>query len=183
MWLASVARPQVPEYGMHQVLWSYFPACYRAEGAPRPFVYRVARDRVALLSRYRPECEALPVSPLISTGRVYQFDLLCSPARGVRDPETGRRRGRVAYRGNDERRAWLARRLEGAAEVRFAQAFDRPRRQLRKPDGHRVTVDECVMRGTLCVTDRSELLVRMAQGIGGRGAWGCGLLWLPEVMG
>lgn len=183
MWLAAVARPSVPEYVYHQMLWTYLPERYRQPGAERPFVYRAARDGLWMLSRYRPACEARAISPAIETGRVYQFDLLCSPARGGRDPETGEKRRRVFYRGNDEWRAWLQRRFDGAAEPLFVQAFDRPARHIKKPGGPRLRIEECLMRGTLRVTDRSAMIERMCQGIGGRGAWGHGLLWLPEVMG
>lgn len=183
MWLARVPRPAAPEYSIHQVLWTYFPERYRADGAKRPFVYRDERVSLLVLSRYRPQCDCRCLNPAIETGRVYQFSLRCSPARGVWVDAGKTRRRREHYRGNAERREWFMRRIAPAARPLFVQVDDRPARRFRKQDGRSVSIEECEIRGTLEVIDRTAMIEQMCAGIGGRGCWGNGLLYLPEVMG
>lgn len=182
MWIMSTRRPSGALYTYHQLLWTFIPERYRAPGAARAFVYRVEDDRLLMLSRYRPECEALAVSPGILNGQVYQFTLRCSPVRGTQRGSGSVTKRRDPYPAS-ERKEWLARRLDGAAQVLFATSRDRPDLTLQAPGGRRVRWSECDISGTVRVLDRTELIGRMCQGIGGRGAWGHGLLWLPEVMG
>jgi len=35
-WYASLARPRVPDYALHQIVWSYLPSDYRHDGSERP---------------------------------------------------------------------------------------------------------------------------------------------------
>lgn len=174
MWLAMVARPSVPANSLHQVLWGYFPGV--PDGSPRPFVYRVERDRILLLSRIPPACAAQRVDERIEAGRVYQFRALVSPANG--SGKDGRRR---PIEGNEKRREWLGRRLHGA-RLTFAQLFERRELRFKRPGGDLVTVHRCEAVGTLQVIDREVFIETMVSGIGGRGCWGCGLLVLPEIM-
>lgn len=174
MWLARVPLPDCPVYAVHQVLWGYYDL---APGEPRPFLYRVAGDGIDLLSRLKPRCPAREIR--LESGRVYQFEALLSPVKGDTHGE-GRKYWDI--RGNDERRAWLVRRFEGA-DLTFCQAFDRPTLRFVRPGGEKVTVPRCVMRGTVYVRDRAAFTEAVLRGPGKGKAWGCGLVWLPEVMG
>ena len=180
-WYARIPKMDVPAYCVHQLLWSYLPKEYRQAGAERPFVYLQDKEHIHVISRMPLSTDALLLETSISSGKVYQFKVLCSPSRDGKSPD-GERLRRLYYRGNDERREWLSRRLDGCAEVLFSSVFDRPVRLIKKPKGVTVKIEECVITGTLRVTDKMAFLSKMSSGIGGRGAWGCGLLWMPEVM-
>jgi CRISPR-associated protein Cas6/Cse3/CasE subtype I-E len=178
MFLSIVPKPDTPEYCYHQYLWAYFD---QNKNVNRCFVYRALSESIIMLSSEQPACEHTRIDERISAETVYQFDLIASPIRGVRR-EDGKRSRREPYRTNKERLDWLARRLGDSAELRFAQVFDRPRRRFKKADGHQVSVDECTMRGAVYVKDRDLFIDTLLTGVGGRGAWGCGLMILPEIM-
>jgi CRISPR-associated protein Cas6/Cse3/CasE subtype I-E len=179
VWVTIVPRPSVPYYSLHQHLWGYFPAV--GDGEPRPFLYRAADRDILILSRLKPSCPALPVADRIRAGRVYQFSALVSPMNGHKLAHKPGR-GRLVIEGNEARRAWLGRRMEGA-ELTFCQIFDRPNLVFRRAGGERIWIAQCEAHGTLRVMDRAMFLDSMIRGIGGRGCWGFGLLVLPEVMG
>jgi CRISPR-associated protein Cas6/Cse3/CasE subtype I-E len=179
MFLSVVNKPAVPEYCFHQYLWAYFK---EQQGADRPFIYRVMGDKILMLSRIRPACDAICLADRIKTGQAYQFDVLCSPVRGTWRDENRQRKRREPYKTNDERLQWIVRRFGDAADVRFAQVFDRPLRKFKKGDGHVVVLNECIIRGVVHVKDRPLFIDTLLSGIGGRGCWGHGLLLLPEVM-
>lgn len=176
MWLARVPRPDVPAYVYHQMLWGYFPDV--GDGEPRPFLYRLDGDTITLLSRRKPSCPAVEVGHRISAGRVYQFAAMVSPMNGYK---VGGRKGRKVIEGNQRRREWLARRLDGA-DITFAHLYHRPDLNFRRSDGRKVWVARCEARGTLAVHDRARFVASILDGIGGRGCWGMGLLLLPEIM-
>jgi CRISPR-associated protein Cas6/Cse3/CasE subtype I-E len=182
MFFSTVPRPSVPAYALHQILWTYYPEDHRRPGDDRPFVYRVADRHLLMLSKIPPNCAHQRID--VTTGHTYQFDLICSPVRGTvtTNGHRHRRVRREPYRSNDERREWLKRRLDGAAEMMFCTVTDRPDLSIRASDGRRIHWPECRMQGTLRVTDRTTFLLRLADGVGGRGAWGHGLMYLPEVM-
>lgn len=179
MFLSLVPKPDVPEYCYHQFLWTYFD---RERLAVRPFVFRPLDSALLMLSREKPLCKSVMLNDRIQAGQIYQFDLICSPQRGTWRDEHGKRHRRTAYQSNQERIGWLKRRLGESAEIRFAHVFDRPKRRFKTGDGHEVAFAECAIRGTLYVNDKAEFIEYLTQGIGSKGAWGLGLLVLPEVM-
>lgn len=179
MYLATVLRPLADDYELHQYLWCYFPQCNRA--SKRPFLYRVFDKTLSMLSSERPSCPAVQIDDQIETGRTYQFNVLASPLKGsYRDKETGQRRKRGAWETKDEQMAWLQRRIVGAT-IPFCKVEQKPKRVF-SVNGHRAVQPEAEFKGALFVHDRAAFLRSIAQGIGGRGAWGHGLLILPEVM-
>lgn len=179
MFLAIIHKPDTPDYCLHQYLWAYFD---KARGEQRPFVYRVLTDAIIMLGRDRPSCPSVAIADRIVAGQVLQFDVLCNPTCSQwLDAEKTKKR-RVPYKTNAERQDWFNRRMGDAADVRFVQVFDRPQRRFKKGDGNKIIIDECVMRGAVYVKDRAAFLEILLNGIGGRGAWGYGLMMLPEVM-
>lgn len=179
MFMSIVPKPNTPEYCHHQYLWSYFK---KDPDDKRPFVFRPLKTGLLMLSREAPSCPHKAIGDSIKAGRVYQFDLLCNPARGTWRDETRKRRRRESYKTNTERLDWLRRRLGDSAELRFAQVFDRPQRRFKKGDGNKIIIDECIIRGAVYVKDRAAFIDVLTNGVGGRGCWGCGLMILPEVM-
>lgn len=177
MFLWALPRPPVPAYAVHQVLWGYFPDA--VDGEARPFVYRVERERIIVLSRRRPAVPALSIGERIRAGRSYQFTGLVSPMNGYKI--SGRGYGRRVIEGNERRREWLRGRIAGA-ELTFAQMYDRPDLNFTRPGGERVWVVRCEAVGVLRVTDRAAFVETLLRGVGGRGCWGHGLLLLPEIM-
>jgi len=178
MFLSVIPKPDTPEYCYHQYLWAYF---NKEKGQTRPFIFRVLENSIVMLSRDKPACQSVSIAEHIQAGQTYQFDVLCSPVRGTYR-EDGKRKRREPYKTNKERLQWFERRLAGSAEARFAQVFDRPVRRFKKSDGHIVRMNDCIIRGAVYVKDRAGFIDTLLNGIGGRGAWGCGLMILPEVM-
>lgn len=174
MWVTRIPRPDVPIYAVHQALWTYFPEHLEE----RPFVYRDDGESVVMLSRHRPACPAFEVGHRIQAGRVYQFRVRASP---MNNRKVNGRRKRVPLEGNDRRRQWLQDRIAGA-DLRFIRLQDGKDLDFRKNDGRRVWVVWCEAHGTLYVRDRAAFVRQLLAGIGGRGAWGMGLMLMPEIM-
>lgn len=179
MYLSTVLRPSATDYELHQYLWCYFPQC--GPESVRPFLYRAFDRTVLMLSRERPSCPSAEISGRIEAGRTYQFIVTASPLKGsYRDNETGRRLKRGAWETREEQIAWLHRRIAGAA-IPFCKVETKSRRVF-CVNGHRAVQPESEFKGALFVHDRALFMQSMLAGIGGRGAWGHGLLILPEVM-
>jgi CRISPR-associated protein Cas6/Cse3/CasE subtype I-E len=176
MWISIVPHPPCDDYQVHQYLWCYFPN--RARDEPRPFLFRVDCSRIVMLSAARPATQCVQI-PLPEQGRVYQFSVLTSPLLGTWRDADGRRHRRGSYPAAAQR-GWLERRIEGAG-VMFCTATERPLRVFRDARGHRVTVPEVEFSGALLVTDADAFKKTLLRGVGGRGAWGHGLLFLPEL--
>lgn len=186
MWISVLRRPNVPEYAIHQFIWQYFPEL-DGKDADRPFLYRVLGESMIVLSRLKPRTSvAVEINERFLPGSIYQFDLLANPARSgsVVLPDGSKKRTcRKPYKTNAELRDWLQRRFEGSgAELTFAQVYNQPQRRFKKPSGQKIIIDDVIFRGTFELKDRSLFMDALMQGFGGRGAWGCGLLVMPEVM-
>lgn len=179
IFLTETNNPPTPEYCIHQYLWSYFD---RMPDGARPFVFKKLKDKILMLSNIKPNCISHNISSRFNTGFAYQFDVLASPIRGTYRDDEGNRKRRLPYSTNADRIDWLKRRLIGCAEVRFAQVFDKPPRRFKKSDGHVIKIDECTIKGVVVISDKDEFINRIAAGIGGRGVWGCGLFFMPEIM-
>ncbi|HWO99187.1 MAG TPA: type I-E CRISPR-associated protein Cas6/Cse3/CasE [Methylococcus sp.] len=174
MWLARVPMPAGPVYSIHQYLWSYFDL---DRGEPRPFLYRIESDGIVMLSRIKPSCPARCIE--IEAGRAYLFEALISPVNGGH--RAGAKKNWRAIEGNEARRAWLVRRVDGA-ELRFVHFFDREPLRFLRPGGIRVLVTRCVARGVFYVRDRAAFTEAVLRGPGKGKVWGCGLIYLPEIM-
>lgn len=179
MFLSIIPKPDTPEYCYHQYLWAYFD---KQRGENRPFLFRVLNDAIVMLSRDNPSCPSVAIAGRIQAGNVLQFDLLCNPARSLWMDAEKTKKCRVPYKSNAERQEWFKRRLGDAADVRFVQVFNRPQRRFKKGGGNKIIIDECIIRGAVYVKDRAAFIDVLLNGVGGRGAWGYGLMILPEVM-
>ncbi len=177
MFLSAIPTPDAPEYCYHQYLWAYFD---KPKGDSRPFIFRVLDKSIVMLSREPPSCHAVALADRIEAGNTYQFDVLVNPVQTVWNSDHTHKT-RVPYTDNKARLAWLGRRVKGA-DIRFAQVFDRPQRIFKKNQNTKIILNTCIIRGAVYVKDKSEFIATLLNGIGGRGAWGCGLMVLPEVM-
>ena len=182
MWYFKVPKPNMPEYAYHQIIWSYFADQYPSQR--RFFVYRVCNHDIMVLSQHKPNTACRWVHRDLYAGRVYQFDLICSPVRSLaRCPDNPNFRMKVPYESNDERKKWLQRRLGDSAELVFSQVFDMTDLVIKSPKNRKpIRWAQCEIKGSLLVKDKMEFTSILCRGVGGRGAWGHGLLHIPEVM-
>jgi len=178
MWISEVPRPPGDDYRLHQILWCYFPI-QQQRGATRPFLFRVENDRALMLSADRPATDCRAVAPP-EPGRVYQFSVLTSPILGTWRDADGRRHRRGSHPLHAQR-AWLERRIDGAC-VMFCTADERPVRRFPDARGNYITIPEVEFSGAMLVTNPAAFTNTLLHGIGGRGAWGHGLLYMPELM-
>jgi len=178
MFLARVPAPNAPAYAVHQYLWGYFDL---PDGEDRPFLFRQSGDNLLMLSQHRPSAPVVNVAERIEAGRAYSFELLASPVNGRKKRGDDGRRRAVALEGNERLMAWLESRLEGAA-LRFCQAFARDTLRFKRQGGSHVVVPRVAFSGVLYVHDKSLFLMDMMRGPGKGKCWGCGMIYLPEVM-
>ncbi len=168
MFLSRVTIPPVSAYEVHQHLHPYFDA------PTRRFIYRRMSDTdVLMLSVVRPRTRhAMLDIATIPCGRPLSF-----AADLVIQKHVARVDRRVDLRGRFERRAWLKRKLEGAATLRFVRFEDA---WLQVKPRTRVVLVQAT--GVLEITDRAKFVQLLQQGIGRNKFCGCGLIWLPEIM-
>jgi hypothetical protein len=187
VWVADVAvPPEAPFAQVHVLLYAYFP--WVRHGEPRPYVFRW-RDRgtVAVCSQMRPAAPAVREA-VAREGATYDFALTFNRVRNVsgsyRRPDgTWRKRPPRAVVIEDH--AELKARVTGFAagrggDVRYVRV-ERPR-VLRVPGRFEVPIADAVGKVVVTDADRfNELLWR--GGPGTSKAFGCGMWWLPELMG
>lgn len=165
MWLSEHTRPNgLNTYQLHQWLWAFF-----ADNANRPYIFREHREKILMLSTLPPACESSTLE--IRAGTAYAFDVCVHPIK--RDQETRRE---IWLKDYDQQREWLARQLKGC-ELRFA--YTRSSRVERVKESRFLKVE---MTGVLYVTDLMVFLSCLQKGVGKGKAWGCGMLYLPEIM-
>jgi len=171
MFLSKVILPPgVSDYEVHQHLHLQF------EREGRGFLFRRVGDAVDMLSIERPK---RPSTELPSAKLRPRFpmpfcaDLVITRAKF----ERGKAGVRCDVRDHEERRAWLRQQLVGCADVPFARFRDR---WITLQNGTRRLVAQCT--GTLVITDATSFAEKLQTGIGRNKAFGCGLIWIPEVM-
>lgn len=171
MFLSEILLPEgVSDYEVHQHLYCQF------DREDRGYLYRRIGRTVKMLSVERPKRPATKISALdipVMTPVTFSADLIITRTKFVR----GSKGNRYDVRDHDERRAWLRKQLGDAADVPFARFRDRI---ITIKGGTRRLAARCT--GTLVVRDRSGFARLLQQGVGRGKAFGCGLIWLPEVM-
>ena len=174
MFLAALKMPHgVSDYEVHQHLHLQF------NRPDRPFLFR--RDNhctslIHMLSIERPMCPSVELS-LDRLRPQYPMpfaaDLIITRSTSI----PGQRGQRRDVRDHDDRRKWLREKLNECADVPFARMNER---WLQLPNGTRRLVVSTT--GTLVITDAARFAARLQAGIGRGRAFGCGLIWIPEVM-
>ncbi|WP_295392205.1 type I-E CRISPR-associated protein Cas6/Cse3/CasE [uncultured Thiodictyon sp.] len=205
-----LSRAEIPwaaardPYQHHRVLWRLFPDEPReprqGEAEPRHgFLFRVEDNRPGrpariLVQSKRPPSPAAGVTliasrevqPQPSTGQHLAFLLTANPVKTIKDTQAEQKPGktsetcRVPLVKEDEQRAWLARKLEGAAQLETVTLL--PHQPLFFRRGNRAgKLSTLSFEGVLCVQDPERLLGLLENGIGPAKAFGCGLLLVRRL--
>lgn len=208
-----LSRAEIPwpaardPYQHHCKIWQLFPGepreARRDDAESRQgFLFRVEDNRpgqparVLVQSRQRPSpadgvvlLASREVEPQPSAGQRLAFLLTANPVKSIKDAQAEQKPGkkrdtcRVPLHKEDDQRAWLTRKLAGAAEVEAVSLlphqplfFRRNRRDNRA--GKLVTVS---FEGVLRVQDPAALVTLLENGIGPAKAFGCGLLLVRRL--
>lgn len=171
MFLSTLTMPPgMDDYEIHQHLHLQF------EREGRGFLFRRDGDRVKMLSIERPKCPAreLPLDHLRPHFPLpFAADLIITRTKFAQG-ESGKR---YDIRNHDERRDWLRRQLTGCANVPFARFREK---MITLGNGTRRLVAQTT--GTLLVTDAARFAWKLQTGVGRGRSFGCGMIWIPEVM-
>jgi len=186
-------------YQHHRAIWRLFPGepeePRRGRGEPRQgFLFRVEDNRPGrpariLIQSRRPPAPAQGVAlmgtreiwPQPSKGQRLAFLLTANPVKTVRDsqveqkPWKNRPVCRVPLIREDEQRAWLRRKLEGAAEIEAVTLLPHPPLFFRR-GGRAGKIATLTFEGLLRVQDPEALVTLLENGVGPAKAFGCGLL-------
>ena len=192
-------RPLVP-YEWHQLLWHLFTV---PEGGPRPFLFRIEQQvpggtQVLLQSDREPSPGAMArgaavrllasrtFAPQVLPGQRLRFRLTANPIKTIKD-EGGRTDGkgeikqcRVPLIKQEEQFDWLARKLDGAAQLDEAIIQSRQAMHFRAPGGKAGKIVAVTFEGALRVRDSEQLNTLLTNGIGPAKSLGCGLLSLAR---
>lgn len=185
-------------YEMHQMLWKLFP---KDSAADRDFLFRVGqveRDNAEILmqSFRKPEKSSDTVRIMacknyvlpLQIGQRLRFLLVANPIKMIKD-EKGRigtdgniKKCRVPLIKEEQQRAWLERKLQGAALLEVVEidtVF--PLRFLKKREERTGKIQQVRFQGVLMVEEVGMLQDIIHSGIGPAKAFGCGLLTLARI--
>lgn len=171
MFLSEILLPNgVTDYEVHQHLYCQF------DRDERCYLYRRTGRKIQMLSVEKPKrksklitLESIPVM----TALPFSADLIITRCKFIR----GTKGQRYDVRDHEERRQWLRRQLQDVADVPFARFRDRV---ITIKGGTKRLVASCT--GTLIIRDRSAFARKLQEGVGRGKAFGCGLIWIPEVL-
>lgn len=205
--LRPVQQALADSHALHRLVMSAFPRVAPGEEARQAFgiLYRVDLDEktgvpsLLLQSRVRPDWSPLvpllisptveepkDVAPLydaLAPGSILRFRLRANPTRRIPANRVGDRLAgnRVGLHGDDERQAWLARKLSEVG-CQLGECTIRPGlTQQGRREGHRISHAAVVFDGLLRVVDADALRAGIREGIGAGKAYGFGLLSLAPA--
>lgn len=171
-------------YEIHKRLWKAFPD---RPDADRPFLFNLQwsrpgnNARALMLSLIKPASDKLEpgvkmlrTKPMsfdgLKSGDILRFTLTANPVKRLNVE-----RCRVPLTRDDQRLAWLAKKLEDCAEILEAQITSTKILHFRK--GHRLgKLATVTFSGLLKVTNQHAFLDKLKTGIGPAKAFGCGLM-------
>jgi CRISPR system Cascade subunit CasE len=206
----NLTRAEIPwpaagnPYELHRRIWRLFPSepgetRRDADGQRAGFLFRVEENRPGRPARALVQSRRTPqpaegiwlvatreFDPQPSTGQRLAFLLTANPIKNVKDQQLehkpGKRRDtcRVPLIREEEQRAWLARKLEGAAQIEAVTVLPHQPTFFRRGNraGKLVTV---TFEGVLRVDDPVALVNRLLNGIGPAKAFGCGLMLVRRL--
>ena len=174
-------------YEVHRLIWRLFPDRPDDE---RPFLFRVGEGRRGGTKRILIQSNAKPARsaegihllsepkmyrPALHAGQPLRFLLRANPVKRLKEA-----RCRVPLVKEEHQRAWLARKLDGAARLMDVRMSMREILYFYKKNkaGKIVTV---TYEGFLDVVDPGRLMALLKTGIGPAKGFGCGLLSLARV--
>lgn len=185
-------------YEIHRMLWRLFP---EAAAADRDFLFRVGqmeRDHAEVLmqSARKPEksteaaqimaCKEYSLS--FHTGQRLRFLLVANPIKMIKDAKErpdadgNPKKCRVPLIKEEQQRAWLERKLQGAAlleSVEIEPVF--PLRFRKNREERAGKIQQVRFQGVLTVAETGILHGLVQTGIGPAKAFGCGLLSLARM--
>jgi CRISPR system Cascade subunit CasE len=208
----NLSRAEIPwpaaanRYEYHRRIWRLFPGQEResrgdAANDRDGFLFRVEESRPGLPARVLVQSTEPPrpahgvnliaaraFDPRPETGQRLAFILTANPIKNIKDQQfaekPGKRRDscRVPLIREEEQRAWLARKLDGAAEIEAVSVLPHQPVFFRRGNrgGKLVTV---TYEGVLVVQDPQTLVRHLANGIGPAKAFGCGLMMVRRIGG
>jgi len=205
-----ISRVEVPwdaarnPYDFHRQLWRLFPDEARESRqsdteARQGFLFRVEEHRPGRTARLLVQSRRPPAvasglvligarefNPRAEAGQRLAFVVTANPIKTIVDAQRDAKAGkksvtcRVPLIREEEQRAWLERKLAGAAAVEAATVLTHPPLHFRKGNrgGKLVTV---TFEGVLQVLDPVLLLGLQENGIGPAKGFGCGLLLVRRL--
>ncbi len=206
----NLSRAEIPwpaaanRYEYHRRIWRLFPveeSESRRDGANdrTGFLFRVEESRPGLPARVLVQSTKPPspahgvnliatrtLDPRPTAGQRLAFIVTANPIKNIKDQQVaqkpGKRRAtcRVPLIREDDQRAWLARKLDGAAEVEAVSVLPHQPVFFRRGNrgGKLVTI---TYEGVLAVQDPQALVRHLANGIGPAKAFGCGLMMVRRI--
>lgn len=174
MFLSTIPCTARSDYEVHQHLHHFF------RDEERRYLWRRCDEtRVYVLSVVPPveTVQARRIAPhQIPSGKPLSFSVRLVAARS-RTREGHKHSAKVPIRCMHERRRWLTDKLAAAgADLKFARFEDVV---VNGKGGLKIVGAE--VTGVLVIQDRARFLTRMQLGFGRNLAFGCGLMWIPEV--
>jgi CRISPR system Cascade subunit CasE len=206
----NLTRAEIPwpvaanPYELHRRIWRLFPdepgeSRRDADGQRTGFLFRVEENRPGQPARALVQSRRTPqaaegirliatrtLDPRPSAGQRLAFLLTANPIRNIKDEQReqkpGKRRDscRVPLIREEEQRDWLARKLDGSAQIEAVSVLPHQPTFFRRGNraGKLVTV---TFEGVLQVKDPSALVNLLLNGIGPAKAFGCGLMLVRRL--
>lgn len=170
MWLSKTKIPDsLDRYAIHQYIWAMF----NTDSTERPFIFHINDDGfVVVLSTIKPEVDCVELDYNKITGCI-PFSLIVNPTK--RDIKT--RKIEAIFDIND-RREWLKRKLVGC-ELKYCNNSQKLEKV--KSRGKTVFIDR--IDGIIEIKNKDEFLRFLCHGIGRSKFFGCGMIYLPTIMG
>jgi len=172
MFITRLTLPSsIEDYEVHQHLHAYF------DDGSRAFIYHKRQNRVVMLSIVRPSIPCDTVEPSqYRASRPFSFesDLMITKTKFIR----GQAGTRYDIKDPSERREWLKKQLQGVAEIKFAR-FRHGERTIK--GGLKRHYANCT--GVLEIKEPMDFLKKIQEGIGRGKAFGCGMIYIPDLMG
>lgn len=200
-----ISRVEIPwhdirnPYDIHRRLWQLFPGTERErradwEGERQGFLFRAEQYAAGRPGRFLVQSGKAPAAvdgivllgtrefdPQPADGLRLAFVLTANPVKTIIDaqregkPDKRSDKVRVPLVAEESQRAWLGRKVEGAAEVESVSVLPQVPLYFRK--GNRAgKVVTAVFEGVLRVDDGKALAALLQKGLGPAKAFGCGLL-------
>jgi CRISPR system Cascade subunit CasE len=206
----NLSRAEIPwpvagnRYQYHRRIWRLFPGepsepRRTAEDNRSGFLFRVEKNQTGLPARVLVQSQKQPkpadgvtliatrsVDPQPSAGQRLAFLLTANPIKNIRDQQFAEKPGkqrdtcRVPLIHEEEQKDWLARKLDGAAEIETVSVLPHQPIFFRRGNraGKLVTI---TFEGVLRVQDPLALVSRLEKGIGPAKAFGCGLMLVRRI--
>lgn len=207
-----ISRIEVPwelarnPYEFHRILWRLFPGEAKEpratlEEGRHGFLFRVDENRPGRPARFLVQSRRAPspapglvvagireFHPQPLEGQHLSFVLTANPIKMIADAQRESKPGkrsekcRVPLIREEEQRAWLSRKLVGAAEIETATVLRHPPVYFRK-GSHGGKLVTASFEGTLRVVDPHALVAHLENGVGPAKGLGCGLLLVRRAKG